>query len=184
MQEIDWQEVIAKAKEGEEWALELIFTECKDMIYNVCYRITGRKEEAEDLTQETFLRAFSSLRKFRGDSHISTWLYRIAVNLCMSQMRKKVILPLEPEAEGRIGDDTPLEVSQEQEDLSKEVQMILDQLPPFYKTVLVLRYFEDLSYEEMARLLKTSVGSVKLALHRARKKFKEKMEELGNENMP
>jgi len=75
--------------------------------------------------------------------------------------------------EYKIGDERD-----EDDDLVEQVQMVLGQLPPLYRTVLVLRHFEELSYEEIATVMKTSVGSVKIALHRARKKFKEKMEEL------
>jgi RNA polymerase sigma-70 factor (ECF subfamily) len=172
LEDLNWEEIIDRAKEGEEEAMEKIFMNFKDMVFNVCYRMSGRREDAEDWTQETFLRAFSALKGFRGDSSLATWLYRIAVNVCLSYLRKKKTVSLD-EVEYKIGDERD-----EDDDLVEQVQMVLGQLPPLYRTVLVLRHFEELSYEEIATVMKTSVGSVKIALHRARKKFKEKMEEL------
>ncbi|MGB9797626.1 MAG: RNA polymerase sigma factor [bacterium] len=172
MEELNWKEIIARAKDGEEEAMEAIYLNFKDMIYNVCYRMSGKREDAEDWTQETFLRAFTALKGFRGESSLATWLYRIAVNVCLSNLRKKKTLSLD-EVEYKIGDEQG-----EDDDLVEQVQLALQQLPPNYRTVLILRHFEELSYEEIAKVMKTSVGSVKITLHRARKKFKEKMEEL------
>jgi RNA polymerase sigma-70 factor (ECF subfamily) len=170
--DLNWEEIVERAKDGEEEAMEQIFMNFKDMVYNVCYRMSGRREDAEDWTQETFLRAFSSLKGFRGDSSLATWLYRIAVNVCLSNLRKKRTVSLD-EVEYKIGN-----WQEEDDDIVQQVQRVLGQLPPLYRTVLILRHFEELSYEEIAKIMKTSVGSVKIALHRARKKFKEKMEEL------
>lgn len=171
--ELNWEEIVAKAKEGEEWALEEIYNNYKDMVFNVCYRISGKREDAEDWAQETFLRAFSSIKRFRGESSLPTWLYRIAVNVCFGHLRKKKTTSLD-EVEYKLGD----EGEKDDDDLVEEVQKVLSQLPPFYRTLLILRHFEELSYSEIAEVMKISVGSVKIALHRARKKFKEKMEEL------
>lgn len=172
MNDVNWEEIIERAKDGEESAMEHIFMNFKDMVYNVCYRMSGRREDAEDWTQETFLRAFSAIKGFRGDSSLSTWLYRIAVNVCLSNLRRKRTVSLD-EVEYKVGNE-----KDEDDDLVEQVQIVLGQLPPLYRTVLILRHFEELSYEEIASVIKRSVGSVKIALHRARKKFKEKMEEL------
>lgn len=173
MADLNWEEIIAAAKEGKEWAWDEIFINYKDMIFNVCYRMSGRREDAEDWTQETFLRALSSIKGFRGESSLSTWLYRIAVNVCLGNLRKKPTLSLDAV-------EYKLEDGEERDnDLVEDVQMVLSQLQPSYRTLLVLKYFEDLSYNEIAEVMKISVGSVKIALHRARKKFKKKMEELG-----
>jgi len=172
--DLNWEEIIERAKDGEEEAMEQIFMNFKDMVYNVCYRMCGRREDAEDWTQETFLRAFSALKGFRGDSSLATWLYRIAVNVCLSNLRKKRTVSFD-EVEYKMGNEKD---EDEDDDLVEQVQAVLAQLPPLYRTVLILRHFEELSYEEIASVMKTSVGSVKIALHRARKKFKEKMDEL------
>lgn len=171
MRDLNWEEIIAKAQEGEEWALEEIFLNYKDMVFNVCYRISGRREDAEDWTQETFLRAFSAIKGFRGESSLATWLYRIAVNVCMGNLRKKTTASL---------DDIEYKIEDEEEkdnDIVEEVQRVLAQMSPFYRTLLILRHFEDLSYEEIADVLNISVNSVKIGLHRARKKFKKIMED-------
>lgn len=172
MGDLNWEEIIARAKEGEEGALEEIFIHYKDMIFNVCYRISGKREDAEDWTQETFLRAFSAIKKFRGESSLATWLYRIAVNVCLGNLRKKSTTSLE-EIEYKLGEE-----EERDNDIVEEVQKVLSQMPPFYRTLLILRHFEELSYGDIARVLNISVGSVKIGLHRARKKFKEKMKDL------
>ncbi len=171
MADLNWEEIIAKAKEGEEWAWEEIFLNYKDMIFNVCYRISGRREDAEDWTQETFLRAFSSIRGFRGESSLSTWLYRIAVNVCLGNLRRKPTTSLDG-LEYKLGNE------ERDDDLVEEVQRVLSQMPPVYRTLLILRHFEELSYSEIAEIMNISIGGVKIGLHRARKKFKEKMEDL------
>ncbi|MBC7326829.1 sigma-70 family RNA polymerase sigma factor [bacterium] len=173
MADARWEEVISRAKEGEEWALEEIFVNFKNMVFNICYRMSGKREDAEDWTQETFLRAFSALKSFRGDSSLSTWLYRIAVNVCLSHLREKQPTSSLEEVDYKLGgDDEP------EDDLSEEVQTVLSRMPPFYRTLLILRYFEDLSYNEISQIMKMPLSNVKIALHRARKKFKEIMEEL------
>lgn len=172
MADLNWAEIIAKAKDGDEWAWEQIFLHYKDMVFNICYRISGKREDAEDWTQETFLRAFSAIKGFRGESSLSTWLYRIAVNVCFGNLRRKPTSSLD-EVEYKLGNG-----EERDDDIVEEVQKVLAQLPPFYRTLLILRHFEELSYEEIAKVLNISVSKVKIGLHRARKKFKEKMEDL------
>jgi RNA polymerase sigma-70 factor (ECF subfamily) len=155
-----------------------VFVEYQDRIYNCVYRLMGNSEDAYDLTQETFLRAYAALPKIRGDLKIGPWLYRIATNLCMDQLRRRKLIRWEPL-------DNLLSVFQsrqaardnpERETLRQEsretVHRVLENLPPKYRACLVLREYQDMSCEEIAQVLGTTRSAVKSLLFRAREEFR------------
>ena len=152
----------------------------KERVYWLILRIAGR-EEAEDLAQEAFLRAYRALPRFRGESLFSTWIYRIARNVALSYLRKRAgkgeALSLEEEGEEKIhllsasaGD--PERVFEER-DSAERVRALVEKMPEPYRTTITLYHLHQLRYEEIARVMETPLGTVKTNLHRARKRLRE-----------
>jgi RNA polymerase sigma factor (sigma-70 family) len=148
----------------------------QEKIYWVARRFTGDHDSADDITQEVFCKMYESLRDFRGDSRLYTWLYRVAVNSSLNSLRRQKvrdflrlddILELES-AEGELP-DALLEANEEQSLIEKAVAT----LPERQKAVFVMRHYEELSYEEIAAVLKTSVGGLKANYFHAIRKIGE-----------
>jgi len=159
-----------------------VFGEYQRPIYNYLLRMTQNQAEAEDLTQETFIRVDRSLPTFRGDASLSTWIYRIATNVSLDHFRRsttsqaKAALSLEEtQSEGEwVVDEkasTPEQVAARSE-MSDCVQSFVQRLPPSYRTVLVLHDLQGLKNHEIATVLECSLSTVKIRLHRARKKLR------------
>lgn len=149
-------------------------------IYNVTFRYTNDAHEAENLTQETFLRAWNALPRIALDKPLKPYFVRIAVNLCHDWAEQKKIanvLPLEGEGELEFPDEAsdPLRVVSDQE-LRERVRAKLELLPPLYRTVIALRYTEEMSYDEMATALEMPMNTVRTHLHRAKMKLRELLE--------
>lgn len=134
-------------------------------IYNLSLRMLGRPEDARDATQETFLAAFKKLPSFRGESALSTWLHRVAVNSCYDILRRR-----KRRAEESLPEDpgpAPGDVAESSSE-AVDVQRALAQVPEEFRTVLVLHDVQDLPYEQIAEILGIPVGTVKSRLHRGR----------------
>lgn len=159
--------LVARFQSGDDSAFDTLVGRHEEFIYNVCMGIVSSPEDAEDAMQETFLAAYRALKKFRGDSKVSTWLYRIAVRECLdiSRKRKRTSSLEEIIVEPYVEDGA--------DDRAKEslVRACLARLPDHYRTALVLRYYGGLSYEEIAAAMNSSAGRVKMMLHRARRAF-------------
>lgn len=138
-------------------------------IYRLAYRLTGNVEDAMDLTQEVFLRAYRSLEKFRGESDIKTWLYRIAINTGSSWRKKsKPIVQLDEAFEVQApGEDNELRVA---------VKEAVEGLPYKQKAVFIMHHYQGLKHEEIAEITDRSVGSVKANYFQAVAKLKSKLE--------
>jgi RNA polymerase sigma-70 factor (ECF subfamily) len=160
---------------GDVEAFDRIFLKYQDYVYNVCLGVLGNPEDARDCTQETFLRVYKSAGQFRGKAALSTWIYTIAVNCCRQLLRKRPkvgVVSLDEPDFVELADPGPppwrdLEAAEEE----KCVRRLVAELPEDYRIVLVLRYFQDLSYEEMVRVLNWTLPQVKIKLHRARRAF-------------
>src|SRR5215212_140885 len=170
--------VLERAHEVDDAAFHAIFDEYQDRIYNCVYRFMGNAEDANDLTQETFLRAYAALPKVRGELKVGPWLYRIATNLCMDQLRRRKLIRWEP-LDNLLAVFHPKQVakdSPEGETLRQEsremVHRVLEKLPPKYRACLVLREYQDMSCEEIAEVLGTTRSAVKSLLFRAREEFR------------
>jgi len=145
-------------------------------VYNLAYRMLGNAEDAGDLVQETFLRAYGALASFRQDASFLTWLYKIASNLCIDQLRSrksKSALSLNVELqEGREPAADARESSPEDRAVRGAVQDVVQRaimnLPERYRVVVVMRHLQDMSVEEIARVLEMPTGTVKTHLFRAR----------------
>ena len=164
--------LVRRTLAGDQEAFSALVEKYKDPVFNVAYRMLGNPTEAEDVAQEAFVRAYTQLHTYKDSHRFSTWLLSIASHLSIDQLRRRrfLALPLEnvPFLEW-IADVGP---SPEQSALRREtaddMQRILDTLPVKYRAVLLLRYWHDFSYEEIAQTLELTPALVKARLHRAR----------------
>ena len=153
-------------------AFAVLVERYKDAVQNLAYRMLSNATEAEDVTQETFVRAYTQLATYKPAHKFSTWLLSIASHLAIDQLRRRrfLALPLEdvPFLEWIVDSGTSPEQSALQGEQQDEIQTYLQRLPGKYRAVIVLRYWYDLSYEEIATMLKLTPPLVKARLHRAR----------------
>ena len=182
---------IERLRRGDSAAFETLVTERSGEIYGLLYRLTDNREEARDLAQETFLRAFQSIATFRGDSDLRTWIYRIAINQARNRWRwwrrrrRDSTFSLDStNDEGRLSligtlkaESTP---DPEQDTLAHERERVLRKalsgLRRVYRETVILRDIEGFAYEEIAVALDISVGTVKSRLARGRQELKRKLE--------
>ena len=171
--------VIEGIQAREDVVFDDIFEAYQDRIYNCVYRLMGNSEDAYDLTQETFLRAYSALPKINGELKVGPWLYRIATNLCMDQLRRRKLIRWEP-LDNLLAVFHPKQGAKdgpEGETLRQEsremVHRVLEKLPPKYRTCLVLREYQDMSCEEIAEVMGTTRSAVKSLLFRSREEFRQ-----------
>jgi RNA polymerase sigma-70 factor (ECF subfamily) len=159
---------------GNKQAFNELVLRHKDRLYTVAVQLLNDSSEAEDVTQETFLKAYEKLAEFRGDAQFSTWLYRICYNLCLNRLTKEKIDRQEDVAPEALPDKNKGFLDQmivkEQEDL---VRRAISQLAEEFREVVILYYTGQLPYEEIARLLELPVGTVRSRLHRSREHLKD-----------
>jgi len=179
----DETEVVKRAKDGDEKAFEFIVKKYQNRVANLIFKIIGDANIVEDLTQEVFLRVMESLKEYKFNSAIYTWIYRITVNICIDEIRKRQrsrsyplfeVLTQKPKSEPSY---SPVEEGFERKEMREIIEKAMSRLPAEYKTVLVLREFEDLPYEEIAKILKVRIGTVKSRIFRARKLLAEYLKE-------
>ena len=170
--------LISRAVEGEEDAFAEIFSTHKNHVYSICLRMTGNVAEAEDLTQDSFIQVHRKLATFRGDSALSTWIYRIAVNTVLMHFRKK--LPSQIPLARQEGQDAPREsIALSHDDgrlrgTADRIALIraISDLPPGYRNIFLLHAVKGFGHGEIARLLNCSVGNSKSQLYKARLKIR------------
>ncbi len=171
-------QLVERAKEGDQRAYAELMQRYKDSIYFMTLKMINNKEDAMDLTVETFGKAFENLERYKPDFAFSTWLFRIATNNSIDFIRKKrlSVISMDSMVDDE-GDDRPLQIKSDslnpeetsiKKQQSRELKDIVDKLPARYKTLIVLRYFDELSYEEIAQQLDLPLGTVKAQLFRAR----------------
>jgi RNA polymerase sigma-70 factor (ECF subfamily) len=174
-------QLIARAQRGDEEAFAALFEAHKRRVYSLCLRMTSNTAEAEDLTQEAFLQLFRKISTFRGESAFSTWLHRLAVNVVLMHLRKKGLQQVsldevdtsqdEPVKRDYGSDDRRLTGSVDRIGLQKAIA----DLPPGYRAVFVLHDVEGYEHNEIAEIMKCSVGNSKSQLHKARMKLRERL---------
>ena len=157
----------------------------QDKVFQICYRMLGNRHEAEDVAQEAFLRAYLNIHTFKKDLKFSSWLYRIATNLCIDRMRKKKPdYYLVSEVSGTDGLTLYSQIPSEQRtpdqdvenmELSETIQQEISKLPEKYRSVIVLRYIDELSLNEISDVLELPLGTVKTRIHRGRDQLKEQL---------
>lgn len=163
---------ILDARRGDESAFSRLVEAYQVPVYNLAYRMLSNPTEAEDAAQETFLRAYTRLSTYDPDRKFSSWILSIASHYCVDRLRRRRgnTLSMEDIQSGRwIPDDTPRpeERTLEQE-RSVAIRHLLEEMPEHYRVAIVLRYWQDLSYEEIAEITESTPSAVKSRLHRAR----------------
>jgi RNA polymerase sigma-70 factor (ECF subfamily) len=154
-------------------AFALLLPEYRDRIFRLCFSMLRQKAWAEDVSQDVFLRIWRALPGFAGQSSLSTWIYAISRNACLSELRKKrpqVSIDDDDEGGHRF-DIAALAVADADDSATVSVTQMLDQLPQRYRQAVTLFYMEDRSYEQTAASLGMPLGTVKALLHRARKRL-------------
>jgi RNA polymerase sigma-70 factor (ECF subfamily) len=185
--------LVRRLRERDERAFRELITDYGDQIYNLLYRMTGNKDEAQDVAQEVFITVFKSIDQFRGEAKLSTWLYRVAANHCKNRIKylarrhDKARSDYDETAERISGGGAAAvgagHVSRPDDDLAsreteRQVQAAIAELEEDHRLVVVLRDIEELSYEEIVQITGLPEGTVKSRLHRARLALKEKLEKL------
>ena len=176
------QHLIQRAQRGDQEAFGALVTEHQRYVYNLALRVLKNEEEALDLTQETFVRAWTALPNFRGQAQFRTWLYRIVTNLCYNR------LPGLRRSLNDLGDDIIAEIPEtdltfdnpargvEARELRWYLHKAIDQLDENYRLLILLRYQNELSYEEIASTLNLPLGTVKTGLFRAKEQLRRALE--------
>ncbi len=144
----------------------------KDIVYSIAFKVLRNREDAEEMAQESFIKAFKSLHTFKGEAKFSTWLYRITYNNCISEVRKKKIKFVSAD-DVQISDE-PEELNLDgipAENRAKYVKAALEKLPEDEYTLILLYYFDDKSIEEIGEITKMTESNVKVKLFRSRKKL-------------
>ena len=176
---------MVKTAEGDEYAYEILVERHQASILNLIYRFMGNRAEAKDLAQEVFVRVWQAAKSYKAKAKFSTWVYRIAVNLCLNELKSvkgKRFIPLETE-EDRPSSEylTPSHVFQSPEDLllakerSRQISEALQSLPDNQRMGLILKRYDNLSYDEIGRVMGCSVAAVESLLVRAKENLYEKL---------
>ncbi len=174
-------ELVQRAQDGDREAFERLYREHVGRVYAVCLRLCGDARRAEELTQDTFVRAWRKLRSFRGNSAFSSWLYRIAVNTTLgahrSERRRLARVVGIADLAGARESEAPEPVDQTSPPgLRLDLERAIGALPPGARTVFVLYDIEGYRHGEIAELTGLAVGTLKAQLHRARKLLREALE--------
>lgn len=187
---VDVKTLVAQAQQGDAQAFEKLVFAYQDRLYGLCYRLAGNHADAQDLAQETFVRAYRALSRFRQDADFGTYLHRIAVNLWLNhRKRNQTVLSLDDPVltdEGELprqvaGSNRQPEQAVEDGELKDLVWQALGTLGREHRAVLVLREMETLSYEEIAATLGVAPGTVKSRLSRARNALKKALHHLAKQ---
>lgn len=171
--------LVNRAKAGDTRAFETLVNQHARYVYTLTNRLLSNPQEAEDLAQETFIRAWRNLHKFRGEAQFRTWLYRIATNLCYNRLPKlkQELAALDPDDAPTLSDRTPRAEQQViRAEQRAELKDVIDTLPESYRLLVVLRHVHDLSYAEIAQVTDLPLGTVKTGIFRGRKMLKERLE--------
>ncbi|MCA1057030.1 RNA polymerase sigma factor SigW [Rossellomorea aquimaris] len=179
---------IKQVLKGDQNAFAELVELYKDKVFQICYRMLGNRHEAEDIAQEAFIRAYVNIETFNQKRKFSTWLFRIATNLCIDRIRKKK--PdyfLDAEVAGTDGltmysqvaaDVQMPEDEVENMELQETIQNEISKLPEKYRSVIVLKYIEELPLQEISEILDMPLGTVKTRVHRGREALRKQLKSL------
>ncbi len=174
------EEIIGRVRGGETRLFGELVRRYQDPVYGMAARLVSGPDDAQDVAQEVFLRAYRGLEGFKGEAKFSTWLYRVTYNLCMDWLRRSARPDRRAtgiEKAGSIPDGrVSLEGSLVDREQKEDVRRALDALQEKYRTVLVLLYYQDMSYEQIAAILDVPLKTVETRLYRARKMLRERLE--------
>lgn len=181
--------LVQRARDGDFSAFEILFERHRTLVYRFAYQMTGRRDDAEDMVQEAFVRAYQNLHRYRDEAKFTTWLLRIVSNLCTDQARmsqRRMSLE-QQEAAGAldwmtIGDvDNPVE-NLEADRRAAALKRALNALPIHHRSVIILRDLEEKEYPEIAQILGCTVGGAKLRVLRARRALRDRVAPLLGES--
>ena len=182
---------IKQVLKGDQNAYADIVNLYQHKLYQICYRMLGNKQEAEDIAQEAFVRAYINLHSYDQKRKFSTWLYRIATNLCIDRIRKKKPdYYLDAEVAGTDGLDMYSQIAADEQlpedvitqmELQDRIQYEISRLPDKYRSVIVLKYIEELSLQEISEILDMPLGTVKTRIHRGREALRKQLNNLYEE---
>lgn len=177
------EELVNRHINGDAFAFEEIVSKYEKLVYSICYRMFNNSEDAKDVSQEVFLKIYKNMEKAIGKGSFKAWICRIANNACIDELRKRknkktlsLDAPVNDDEKLRreVVDTAPLP---EEELVNKEKEKLIknciDELPPDYKSIIVLRDINNLSYDEISEILNINIGTVKSRISRSRKKLKE-----------
>ena len=184
------RELVSRARAGDTAAFEQLMLDSQDRVYTLCLRMTGDREDALDLAQETFLNAWRGLSSFQGNSGFSTWVYRLASNACIDFLRKRKRRQQGESPHSLDDEEAPLpepadprgspEEELERRELRRAVERGLQALPDHHRQVLVMRELSGMSYQEIGAVLDLDLGTVKSRIARARLALKKFLVQEGN----
>ena len=184
------RELVFRARAGDTAAFEQLMLDNQDRVYTLCLRMTGNREDALDLAQETFLNAWRGLSSFQGNSSFSTWVYRLASNACIDFLRKRKRRQQGESPHSLDDEEAPLpepadprgspEEELERRELRRAVERGLQALPDHHRQVLVMRELSGMSYQEIGAVLDLDLGTVKSRIARARLALKKFLVQEGN----
>jgi RNA polymerase sigma-70 factor (ECF subfamily) len=177
------KQIIEHLKNGDEFIYRYVYDQYARMVYSVCFRMTGNKEEAEDAVQDVFIKVFNSINSFREDSKLSTWIYQISVNICINKSRRKKVMNFlsldfweeeKGEKEMAVENITPGD-DLEKSEIQKIVQNAINTLPAKQKTAVILSRYEELSYKEISKIMGLSLSSIESLLFRSKENLAKKL---------
>jgi RNA polymerase sigma-70 factor, ECF subfamily len=176
------QDLLAECRNGNREAFESLYQENQRRVFSVALNFFGgRRELAEDVTQQVFLKIFNKITNFRAESEFTTWLYRITVNACLDEQRKTRRFFSIDNFFGEFLVRKTQDEKFEQREVSDEVQKAIGELKPKFRLPILLKYSEGLSYEEIAKVLDCSIGTISSRLNRGHKMLAQKLKHLKKE---
>ena len=182
------EELVEKVKKGDADVYEKIIQKYQSKVFGLIYNMTKNQNDIEDLAQEVFIKIYKNLGKFKGESSLYTWIYKITVNLCLDEMKKrKNVIYLDEKIEvddGEVNRELPSEDKSqeklyEEKELQEKLHNCINKLPEKQKVMIVLRDIKGFSYEEISKITDVKLGTVKSQINRARLKLKELLDEEG-----
>jgi RNA polymerase sigma-70 factor, ECF subfamily len=168
-------ELVELAKKGDERAFDELIDKFADRIFTEAYYLMGNREDAMDVSQLVFLRVFLGIKHFKGESKLSTWIYRITINTALRELKKRSRKPPIEDS-----DDVDPQDEVIRHDEQKLAMVALDQLPEQYRAIIIMRELNDMSFKDIADSLGISVNLAKVRAFRAKQKFKTIIEEIEN----
>ncbi len=183
MDETPDQTLVLRTRRGEVEAFGDLVRRYQGSVFNVCYRLLGERREAEDLAQETFIRAYRRLETFDEARPFGPWIRRVAANLCYNHLKRNRLVQVELDEERDTAPEAARsfpERSQERRETYEEIQTAVLGLPPAYRAVIELRHYQEMSYTEISDALGISMSQVKSHLFRGRKALAQRLTSTGS----
>jgi len=175
----DGAEVVEACRQGDRAAFRELYDVYKDRVYSIAlYFFHGDRTAASDVTQQVFLKLLANIGQYRGDSVFSTWLYRLVVNVCLDEARTRITRPVDSARLEAVAASDSQEATYSRLQEAASIRAAVASLPPKFRIAVLLRYFDDLSYEQMAKALRCSMGTVASRLNRGHKLLAEKLKQV------